>query len=446
VLFAYAAVAVLVLSLACIGWWSSPAYPFTVALVLAPFAGHWSRMGIPTELAPERLCVLFAAAATIARAPGVAERVPFRLHPAHVLCGAALVYATASAIASGTLGSGGFLLLDTFGVLPFLAFATAPLAFRTTQDRNVLVCGMVVLGAYLGLTALFETVHLRSLVFPRYINDPTYGIHFGRARGPFVEAVENGVGLFACCVVSLIAVASWRRPGPRTLAAAVALLCAVGTIFTLQRSIWLATIVGAAVGIGGVRSLRGWALPAVALAVSAVTVTLAVVPGLSARVAERRSQEITLWDRENLDTAALNMVGERPLTGFGFDRFPTDSREHFQQSPDHPITAFGESVHNVFLGYAAELGLLGLTLWVGALGTAAVVAVRSRPPPDVELWRRGLVAFLPFVVVVTSFVPPYAFPNLALWLWFGVVWSGRVHQEVAPAVRTGPLRPSLRPA
>jgi O-antigen ligase len=441
------AVVVLVVSLACLGWLGSPAYPFTAALVLAPFAGHWTRMGIPSEVAPERLCVCFAAAATIVRAPGVADRPPFRLHPVHVLCLAAIVYATASAIAAGTLGSGGFLLLDAFGVLPFLAFATAPLAFRTPRDRNVLVVGVVALGAYLGLTALFEAVHLDALVFPRYINDPTYGIHAGRARGPFVEAVENGTGLFACCVVSLIAVASWRRPGPRALAAAVALLCAVGTIFTLQRSVWLATAVAAAVALVGVRSLRGWIVPAVALSVAAVAVTLAVVPGLNAKVAERRSQQVTLWDRENLSSAALDMVDERPLTGFGFDRFRSDSREHFQQASDHPITAFGERVHNVFLGYAAELGLVGLSLWLGALGAAACVALGSRLlPPDVELWRRGLPAFLAYVVVVTNFVPPYAFPNLALWLWLGVVWSGLGRQEARLPVPARPMVASLRRA
>jgi hypothetical protein len=27
-------------------------------------------------------------------------------------------------------------------------------------------------------------------------------------------------------------------------------------------------------------------------------------------------------------------------------------------------------------------------------------------------------------LVVSSFVPPLLFPNLVLWFWIGVVWSG----------------------
>ncbi len=40
-----------------------------------------------------------------------------------------------------------------------------------------------VLGSYLAFTALFEVAHLWQFVYPKFISDPTLGIHFGRARG-----------------------------------------------------------------------------------------------------------------------------------------------------------------------------------------------------------------------------------------------------------------------
>jgi hypothetical protein len=39
-------------------------------------------------------------------------------------------------------------------------------------------------------------------------------------------------------------------------------------------------------------------------------------------------------------------------------------------------------------------------------------------------WRYALLPLLVFYLVIENAVPPALFPNLALWLWLGVVWSG----------------------
>src|SRR5438093_1302521 len=82
---------------------------------------------------------------------------------------------------------------------------------------------LVALGAYLGLTAVFEGLGLDALIVPRYIADPGAGIHFGRARGPFVEAVADGLALFGCGVAAAVAFTHWRAPWARRLALAVML-------------------------------------------------------------------------------------------------------------------------------------------------------------------------------------------------------------------------------
>ena len=47
-------------------------------------------------------------------------------------------------------------------------------------------------GVYLAITGLAEISGQWWLVFPKYIADPKVGIHFGRARGPMVQAACYG--------------------------------------------------------------------------------------------------------------------------------------------------------------------------------------------------------------------------------------------------------------
>src|SRR3712207_9200411 len=86
-------------------------------------------------------------------------------------------------------------------------------------------------GAYLGLIALFETVHLNSLVWPRYILDPNVGIHLGRARGPFAEAGANGMAMWGCAVAATVVAFQARALIAKVAAAFVGLLCVAGILF-----------------------------------------------------------------------------------------------------------------------------------------------------------------------------------------------------------------------
>ena len=85
------------------------------------------------------------------------------------------------------------------------------------------------------------------------------------------------------------------------------------------------------------------------------------------------------------------------------------------------------------LAYAVELGLVGALLWLASLLFAVGGALATRGPPDLRAWRAGLLAIAVCFIIVTNFVPPMAFPNLVLWLWAGVVWSGRYARREAPA-------------
>jgi len=361
------------------------------------------------------------------RSPASADRPKLQITGTHVLLALAAVYALASALVVGTLVQNDpFLrLVDTFGIMPFLLFLTAPLAFRTHAQRQILLVAFVILGAYLGLTVLFETVKLDALIFPKYIIDPRYGIHIGRGRGPFVEAVTNGLALFTCAVACAIAVAQWRGPQARFIAGAVGLLCLAGSFMSLERSVWIAATVATCVGLLAARGARRY-LPLVLVGlVVGLGAALLFVPGLQKEVTQRVDQKETLWDRRNLARAALNMVEAKPLFGFGWARFQKDSADYFQQSADFPLTATSFGVHNTPLAYAAELGLIGVALWAIGLLFGVGGALLTRGPPELLPWRVGLLSVALATLIVISAVPPSAWPNRAIWLFAGVVWSGR---------------------
>lgn len=416
-------------------WQLDPAYTLTAGLMLAPFAGNWQQgFGIPGVLSPDRLLLLAGVGAVLLRAPAVSDRPRLRIEAVHWVLGAAALYVLISAWVSGTLVSnkGFFRWFDTFGVLPFLLFLVAPLAFRTRRQRLVLLAGIVAMGAYLGLTALFETMHLRPLVFPKYILDPYFGQGSGgRAGGPFAEANTNGIGLYVCAIAAGIALISWQKRKARWAAASVGGLCLLGTLLTLQRSIWLGTVVATVVAILVLAQGRRIFVRIALATVICIAIAFAAVPSLGAHISERYGDEGTIHDRQNINRAALNMVEARPMFGFGWVEYEKKSADYFQQSPNYPLSGGRiDLTHNIFLSYAAELGLLGLGLWVLGLGLVIVGALGVRGPPDLDLWRTGLIPITIFLIVVLNAFPPSAaFPTRVFCLWAGVVWSGRYFER-----------------
>jgi O-antigen ligase len=421
-------------SLAFLMWRADPAWTLTAGLVLSPLASNWQQVGIPGAASPDRLLLVAGIGAVLLRAPGTRGR-PRRLVVTHVhiVLLLTILYAGVSAAAAGTLfeRAAFFRLFDVFGVVPFLVFLVAPVAFHDARSREVLLAGLVGLGCYLGLVALFETAGPRALVVPQFIlteSDPADH----RAIGIFLDPVMNGTGMFVCGVAAAVALAVWRRPSARLLAGITIALCSTGVLFTLERSVWLGTIAGAVVGAVAVREIRRLILPFAVAGAVLVGASLTLVPGLSEHVHRRANDRATIWDRRNLATAANNMVAARPLVGFGWSTFERSSVDYFRQSADYPLdpnlgfsatTGGTFSIHNQLLSYAATIGLLGTALWLAGIVLGIRGAVLARGSPGLEPWRLALLPIVVFYFIVSTFIPPLLFPNLVLWFWIGVVWS-----------------------
>jgi putative inorganic carbon (HCO3(-)) transporter len=401
-----------------------PAWILTAGLVATVFAGHWEQLGLSTTASPHRILLVTGLLAVILRAPGARDRPPIEFRPVHFVLAAALGYALVSSIAAGTLerSNARFGLLDAFGLLPFMIFLVVPVAFATERQRRILLGSLVAVGGYLAVTALLERLKLTALVFPRYINDPNVGTHFGRARGPFVEAGADGLALFACAVAAGIALTLWRHRWQRVCAAIVVVLAPVGLLLTVTRSVWLAAVVGTFLAVVTTPGLRRFLVPIAVAGVTAVLLSFALIPGVAKQARDRQSDQGSVQERQNTTAAGLRMVADRPLVGFGWDRGNDRIDPYFRLDPNIPLKGEAAGFHNIYLQYAVNLGLVGLGLWLLGGGMAVGGALARRAPASVRPWQVGLKAFLGAWAVLGLSTPgSYSFSTFLLWTWAGVV-------------------------
>jgi O-antigen ligase len=428
-------------------WELPPAVAMCAAIALTAFSGGWSQMGLG-GLPLNRLLVAVVLLQILLRAPGIARMPLIPLRNVHLLIGFTLLYALGSAAASGSLATkDGFLqLFDVFGVVPFLLFLVAPAVFAGRRERDLLLATLVGLGAYLGLTAIFETLGPQGLVFPSYIRHveaETLGAV--KASGPFQSPTAMGFACFACAVAALIALGRWSRPAARCLALLVAATCIFGCFLTLERGVWIATILAIAVTALATETGRRWLAPGIAIAAVALVGAFALSPTLSKNASERATYQQSLWDRKNQTAAGLRMVQAKPLFGFGLDRYAAESVDYFRQPTDYPMTGYTHGItigvpdpilpiHNTYLSHAVELGLLGALLWLASVVWALGGAILARGAAALRPWKLGLLAIAVFFFVVCLVDPHTApFPMVAMFVWAGA------------AIGTKPLRAETGP-
>jgi putative inorganic carbon (HCO3(-)) transporter len=349
-----------------------------------------------------------------------------RLRPVHVASIAVLLLAGYSGIQHGTLLSsyGFYAWLDRLAV-PFLMFVLAPIVFRTPDRRDLLLRVLVIMGFYLGATAIFEVVGPHALVFPRFIMDPNIGIQFGRARGPFTEAEADGLVMCQCGFAAAYAVT--RLPGKWKAISLLAVgVCTIGILLTLTRSIWIGSAFGVAVVCLLTPALRRYLIP-LAIAFGIVIIgALAVLPGVRGDASARAGTARSVWDRQNTYAAALRIVEEHPLTGVGWLKFDQVDQNWVRQAHGYPITNIGIEVHNVALGRAAELGLPGAALWIFSViaGPGQVFFRRRGLKGDIAGWAIiSMGGTCCWLVAINLSPVPYPLPNLLVWLESAIALS-----------------------
>jgi len=366
-----------------------------------------------------------------------------RLRPVAVLAAVFLAWTAWSASVAGTLTTsfGVFAMVDRL-VVPIAAFLVAPVVFASTRDRQLLLKLLTVLGLYLGVTAVLEVLGPHALVWPRFIVDPTIGIQYGRARGPFVESEADGLVMSACgFAAGLLAwqvPGRWRQVGVLTIGAS-----ALGVLLTLTRSNWIGAIIATALAFLVVPRLRRWFVPIALGGLVGVAGLLSFSHTLNAKVTGRASTQRSVYDRLNTDDAALHIIHQHPLTGVGWERFIVVSSDYVRQARTYPITNIGIEVHNVFLGRAAELGLPGAALFVLVVLLGPVRALFRPVTGEFAGWRVAALGVVVTWLVCANLSPlPYSTANLLFWLIPGIALTPYLSTPrggVGPVSEVGPV-------
>src|SRR5271169_1536129 len=119
-------------------------------------------------------------------------------------------------------------------IVPFALFHIAVVIFRGTSQRKHFEVFVILALVYLVFIAIAFLADARSLIFPRFILDESLGFHPDRARGPFLQAVANGVSLN---VLGILVLAFPRRH--KVVARLLWLALPLAILATMTRAVWI---------------------------------------------------------------------------------------------------------------------------------------------------------------------------------------------------------------
>ncbi|MGN6546892.1 MAG: O-antigen ligase family protein [Aureliella sp.] len=240
------------------------------------------------------------------------------------------------------------------------------------QLRPALWC-LAFFGIYLSMTAVFEVTHQWQWVYPKFIADPSLGIHFGRARGPMLQSVRLGICLLLVAT-SLIVFTVWLRPTSKSLwlvCAALIPLHLLAVFLTYTRSIWMGAAWIVVMLVAGCLQGTMRRLAIVGIVGVAVLALAIKGPDLVAFKREYSAAETreSTYMRASFAYVSWKMFLDRPVTGFGFNQFQVYDRPYLaDRSTELRLESIrGYVHHNSFLSLLVDLGMVGFCLYIAVL-------------------------------------------------------------------------------
>ena len=240
-------------------------------------------------------------------------------------------------------------------VVPFVLFHIAVLVFRGKPQRRHFEIFSTLVLAYLVFTALAFLVDARALIFPRFILDESLGFHPDRARGPFLQAVANGVSLNLLGILVLVL--------PQKSNKFVWLLwfvLPVAVLATMTRAVWISFALSTLVL--GFR-LSGHRFQALCV----VLVVVGLMAGLAIGFGNHSLKD-ALWNRTEergpvearmaVYSAGWAMFQERPFTGWAAGSMHAELARRME---GYHLRKY--YVHNTYLALLVEFGVPGLLLY-----------------------------------------------------------------------------------
>ena len=249
-------------------------------------------------------------------------------------------------------------LLAAKWIVPVTLFHIAGMVFDNEASLRKLELFSIVILTYLTAISILTLCDLKDLIYPRFILDESLGIHADRARGPFLQAVANGVCLNMLAIVALSSFARHRLP--RFLGSILFLAVPFALLATRTRAVWLSAAL----------SLAVLAVARTDARIRRVALALCIAGGLgfcatwlyqanSENLYERLEDRSPLEFRMEMYQSGLEMFGEKPWLGWGSDANvqPEIEKRISDFRPEHYL------FHNTYLELAVQRGALGLGLY-----------------------------------------------------------------------------------
>jgi O-antigen ligase len=323
-------------------------------------------------------------------------------------------------------------------LVPFVLFHVAGVAFREQRSLRKLETFSIVVLVYLVAMAAAFFFDLRSLIFPRFILDEGLGIHADRARGPFLQAVANGVSIN---ILGLLALHSFERGRLRRgLAAVLFLGTPLALLATRTRAVWFAAAASVVLltFFGYSRSLRRAGMAFCVFTIMGLCLFVVYHANLNA-FTERLQDRSPVDFRLDMYQSGWQMFTEKPLKGWGSERRiqPEIARRISNFHPEYYL------FHNTYLELAVERGIVGLGFYAWLM----VCLFRLSKPPafayegESDFLGRGFRKMWPLLLIVyflnaSAVVMNYQFVNGLVFTLAGIMaaQNHRIRIAVQPSL------------
>jgi len=249
---------------------------------------------------------------------------------------------------------------------PFIVFVYAKHFVIGTKDLEIILKYLFYFGIYLCIIAFLEYFNLRQFVLPRYIANPEIEIHLDRARGPFLNAAMNGVGIIVGFISGIHLIAN-RTALTRIIYQFLLLFFFPAVFFTLTRSVYLCMLIVLFLFIGWYKTpYPKWKLISIPLA-------LVMIAGManSHRLLSKDRREGGIYQKSEVETRialierSISMIADHPFIGVGLAQFvPASVKIYKGRIPYIAENDMESFQHNHLLGMTVELGVGGVSVYL----------------------------------------------------------------------------------
>lgn len=310
-------------------------------------------------------------------------------------------YPALLSIVEGELSLYRYVLVST--VIPFTMYLVSRVLFAQASALRIMLRAILVFSAYSAVVSVLEFTGPKALIWPRYIVDaPNWP---GRANGVFNQPGVNGVVMITGFAIAvMLALEEGTARWLRWLYAAGAAGCCAGIYLTHTRAIYLGFVIVVVLGMIFAKPGRGWFAAIAGAMVAGVALNWSEFTS-SDRSAGGIASTNEIYDRLNGAATSIWAFWEKPWAGWGLGRFAVLNFYHHQQwSPETPwIRGLGVASHFNELGILAELGIIGLVLWLAVLALLAgrlAAGLRTLPANGITGRPIVLIAMMAFVALI----------------------------------------------